>query len=64
VLKSIQAARPDGYRLFDITGNLAASKTQSGPGRSPVRSAPLSSAAQTTGITRAGPQAAGLPALA
>jgi hypothetical protein len=26
-LKSIRAARPDGYRLFVICGNLAASKT-------------------------------------
>ena len=32
--------------------------------RSPVRYAPLPWAARTTGITRAGPPAAGLPALA
>ena len=73
-LKSIRAARPDGYRLFVIMDNLAANKTRrsgAGPGgrtpscasrprthpgpirsrRSPVRYAPLSWAAQTTGIT-------------
>ena len=73
-LKSIRAARPDGYRLFVIMDNLAADKTpairrwpgartpgcasrpRTHPGpirsrRSPVRYAPLSWAARTTGIT-------------
>jgi hypothetical protein len=72
-LKSIRAARPDGYRLFVLMDNLVANKTPAirrwarrenaglcftpadaswaNPRRGLVRYAPLSWAAQTTGIT-------------
>jgi transposase len=87
-LRSIRAARPDGYRLFVIMDNLAANKTPGDPalGQAGERRAVLHARERIPGQSdrgavrsgphlchgrlgppespRAGPQAAGLPALA
>jgi hypothetical protein len=87
-LKSIRAARPDGYRLFVIMDNLAANKTPAIRrwGQARERRAVLHARERILGQSgrgavrsgthlchgrlgppespRAGPQAAGLPALA
>jgi hypothetical protein len=50
-LKSVRASRPGGYRLFVISGNLAADKTPGDP--------PLGPAGKRRAVPHAGERVAG-----